>query len=229
MPIDVLAFGAHADDIEIGAGGTLLKHANAGQSIVLCDLTKAELSSNGDVDTRFQEAETARHRMKARDRIQLDLGDRNLFLSDAHIRALVGVIRKYKPRVILAPYWEDRHPDHEHCSQLVREAVFSAGIRNYAPEAGEAHKVLSVYYYFINDFVEPDVCVDVTEVYDGKMDMLQSYESQFQPADGRVKTPLNTGYFEQIRSRECGFGRKIGTEFAEGFKVRGPLKKDDLG
>lgn len=229
MPIDVLAFGAHADDIEIGAGGTLLKHAKAGQSIVLCDLTKAELSSNGDASTRLQEAETAKCRMKAMERIQLDLGDRNLLLSDASIRAVVGVIRKHKPRIILAPYWEDRHPDHEHCSRIIREAVFSAGIRKYAPEAGEAHKVLSVYYYFINDFVEPDICVDVTGVYDGKMDILQSYESQFQPADGRVETPLNTGYFEQIRSREYGFGRKIGTQYAEGFKVRGPLANDYLG
>ncbi len=229
MPIDILAFGAHADDIEIGAAGTLLKHANAGQSIVLCDLTKAELSSNGDVFTRLQEAETAKRRIKAKERIQLDLGDRNLLLSDAPIRALVEVIRKHQPRIILAPYWEDRHPDHEHCSRLVREAVFSAGIRNYAPEAGEGHKALSVYYYFINNFVEPDVCVDVTAVYDGKMDILQSYESQFQPADGRVVTPLNTGYFEQIRSREYGFGRNIGTVFAEGFKVRGPIAKDYLG
>lgn len=223
MAIDILAIGAHADDIEIGAGGTLLKHKQNGAKIVLCDLTLAELSSNGDVQTRLKEAEQARNLMGAIERIQVELGDRNLFGGNELIRPLVQVIRKWKPRIIMAPYWHDRHPDHEHCSHLVREAVFSAGIRKYAPETGSAHKVESVFYYFINDFVEPDFCIDVTAVYDRKMDVLKCYESQFVPSDGTVITPLNTGYFEQIRSREYLFGRKIHADFAEGFKTRNPI------
>lgn len=226
MGIDILAIGAHADDIEIGAGGTLLKHKRNGRTIALCELTLAELSSNGDVQTRQQEAERARVIMGARERIQLDFGDRHILVQDEHIRPLVGVIRKWKPKVILAPYPEDRHPDHEQCSRLVREAVFSAGIKKYAPETGEAHKVESVFYYFINDFVEPDFCVDVTDVYDEKMELLQCYESQFSLSDERVETPLNTGYFEQIRSREYLFGRKIKVGFAEGFKAKNPIVLD---
>ena len=226
MEIDILAIGAHADDIEIGAGGTLLKHQKKGSKIALCDLTLAELSSNGDVIIRQREAERARVLMGATERVQLQLGDRNLYIKNDHICSLVKVIRKLKPKVILAPYWEDRHPDHEYCSQLVREAVFSAGIGKYAPETGGAHKVKSLFYYFINDFLEPDFCVDVTEVYDEKMELLKCYESQFLPSDGSVMTPLNTGYFEQIKSREYLFGRKINVGFAEGFKTRNPIAID---
>jgi len=223
MAIDILAIGAHADDIEIGAGGTLLKHQQKGSTIALCDLTLAELSSNGDVQTRLKEAEQARNLLGAVERIQLELGDRNLFVGNDLIRPLVQLIRRLKPKVIFAPYWHDRHPDHEHCSRLVREAVFSAGIRKYASETGAAHKVESVFYYFINDFVEPDFCIDVSGVYEQKMEALKCYESQFVPADGTVTTPLNTGYFEQIRSREYLFGRKINARFAEGFKTRNPI------
>ncbi|RKD25743.1 bacillithiol biosynthesis deacetylase BshB1 [Ammoniphilus oxalaticus] len=228
MTIDILAIGAHADDIEIGVGGTLLKHRLQGRTIALCDLTLAELSSNGDVETRLREAEAARQTLGAEQRIQLELGDRQLRVSDEQIRAIVAVIRQLRPKLIFAPFWKDRHPDHEHASRLVREAAFSAGIRHYAPETGAAHRPQSVFYYFINDFVEPDFCVDVTNVYEQKMDALECYQSQFLPSDGTVVTPLNSGYFEQIRSREYLFGRKIGTGFAEGFKTNTTLALDYL-
>ncbi|MEW9669794.1 bacillithiol biosynthesis deacetylase BshB1 [Ammoniphilus sp. 3BR4] len=228
MAADILAIGAHADDIEIGAGGTLYKQASAGQTIILCDLTLAELSSNGDVETRKQEAERARIRMGAKHRINLDIPDRQIQLGTEQIGRLVRVIREWKPSIILAPYWEDRHPDHEWCSRLVREAIFSAGIRKFAPEAGEPFKVSRFYHYFINDFTDPDFCINVTDVYDQKIHILEAYESQFMPANGRVDTPLNTGYFEQIRSREYVFGRKIGKGFAEGFKSSAPLSLDYL-
>ncbi|RXT13940.1 bacillithiol biosynthesis deacetylase BshB1 [Ammoniphilus sp. CFH 90114] len=228
MFVDILAIGAHADDIEIGAGGTLYKHASIGQSIVLCDLTLAELSSNGDVETRIQEAEEARMRMGAKERLNLHIPDRGIEINPTQIKQLVEVIRKVKPTTILAPYSEDRHPDHEWCSRLVREAVFSAGIRKFAPEAGEAFKVAKVYHYFINDFVDPDLCVDVSDVYEQKLHILEAYKSQFMPSSGGVETPLTTGYFEQIRSREYLFGRKIGKGFAEGFTSAKPLSLDYL-
>lgn len=228
MAIDILAIGAHADDIEIGAAGTLLKHRMRGRTIALCDLTLAELSSNGDVETRMREAEAARLLLGAERRVQLKLGDRNLRVTDECIRPIVRTIRQLRPKVVIAPYWKDRHPDHEWASRLVREAVFSAAIRKYASETGTAHRVQSVYYYFINDFVEPDFCIDVTDVYDQKIAALKCYESQFASTDQTVKTPLNDGYFEQIKSREYLFGRKIGAKFAEGFKTIDPLALDYL-
>ncbi len=228
MPIDILAIGAHADDIEIGAAGTLHKHVAAGQTVVLCDLTLAELSSNGDVETRLREAELARQRIGAHARINLQIPDRDIEINTKNIEALVRVIREWKPTMILAPYWEDRHPDHEWCSGLVREAVFSAGIRRFSPEAGEVHKVSKLYHYYINDFDDPDFCIDVSDVYEQKMFILEAYESQFMPAQGRVETPLNTGYFDQLRSRESVFGKKIGKGYAEGFRTRVPLSLDYL-
>jgi len=229
MAIDILAFGAHPDDVEIGAGGTLLKHASTGKAIVICDLTYAELSSNGDVQTRQAEAKQAAKILRLKDRHCLGLPDRNILINEENIRKVVQVIRKYKPKTILAPYWEDRHPDHEQCSHLVRESVFSAGIRKFAPEVGEAHKAANVFYYFINDFVDPDICIDITSMYEGKMAALESYKSQFELTEGNVETPLNTGYFAQVRSREYIFGRKIATNFAEGFKSRGPVQMEYFG
>ncbi|MBP1933412.1 bacillithiol biosynthesis deacetylase BshB1 [Ammoniphilus resinae] len=229
MTVDILAFGAHPDDVEIGAGGTLLKHAKSGKTVGICDLTYAELSSNGDVSTRQGEAKQAARILQLSERHCLGIPDRNILINEENIRKVVQVIRKCKPRTILAPYWEDRHPDHEHCSHLVREAVFSAGIRKFAPEAGEAHKVTNVFYYFINDFVDPDFCVDISSEYDAKMAALESYKSQFELTSETVETPLNTGYFAQVRSREYLFGRKIGTGFAEGFKSRGQVKMEYFG
>jgi bacillithiol biosynthesis deacetylase BshB1 len=223
MGVDILAFGAHADDVEIGAGGCLAKHTAAGKQAVICDLTQAELSSNGTVTTRAEEARLAAACLQIAERINLGLPDRGLFHTDTYIRQIVQVIRAYQPHTILAPYWQDRHPDHEHSSQLIREAVFSAGIRNYAAEIGAAYKPLQVFYYFINDFALPDFCIDVTSTYEQKMKALTCYGSQFASGDDRVETPLNSGYLEQISSRESLFGSKIGKKYAEGFMVRGPL------
>jgi N-acetylglucosamine malate deacetylase 1 len=228
MSIDILAFGAHPDDIEIGAAGTLIKHAVRGKQILLCDLTYAELSSNGDVETRQEEALHAADRMGGLERINLGIKDRGVVINDQNIRLVVEVIRYRKPRIILAPFWQDRHPDHVHCSQLIQEAVFNAGIRKYAPELGNAHKITSLYFYFINDFVDPDFCVDVSAVYGEKMESLQAYESQFAPSVDRVSTPLNSGYFEMVRSREYLFGKRIGTDYAEGFKSRNPISIDSF-
>ncbi|HJV46392.1 MAG TPA: bacillithiol biosynthesis deacetylase BshB1 [Bacillota bacterium] len=223
MAIDILAIGAHPDDIEIGAAGSIIKHVSQGKRITLCDLTYAELSSNGDVTTRQKEALLAAERMGNLTRINLGMADRHIECSEQNIRSLVEVIRKEQPKMILAPYWQDRHPDHVHCSELVQEAAFSAGIRKYAPDTGNAHKVSSIYFYFINDFVEPDFCIDISDHYDQKIEALKAYESQFLPSVGGVETPLNTGYFETVRSREYLFGRKIGAVYAEGFKSRTPI------
>jgi bacillithiol biosynthesis deacetylase BshB1 len=223
MSVDILAFGAHADDVEIGAGGSLYKHSQSGKSIIICDLTYAELSSNGDPETRKKEAGKAAVVLGVKERLNLGLPDRGLRADSDSIAKMVSVIRQYQPKTVLAPYWVDRHPDHGHCSEMVKEAVFSAGIRRYQPRAGEPHKTDGLFYYFINDFVEPDFCIHVTDVYEQKIKSLECYESQFNPAIDRIKTPLNTGYIEQIKSREFLFGRKVGTEFAEGFKSNAPL------
>ena len=229
MKVDLLAIGAHPDDVEIGAAGTILKHRKAGKKVSICDLTFAELSSNGDVESRQQEAARAAKLLGIEERINLGIPDRQIYITEDNIRKLVEVIRDCQPITVIAPYWEDRHPDHVHCSELVREAVFNAGVRKYAPELGEVHRVSNLYFYIINGQPDPDFCIDITEVYDEKMEVLKSYESQFTTFSGSVKTPLNTGYFEIIRSREYLYAKKIRKGFAEGFKNTGPIELDYFG
>lgn len=222
--IDVLAFGAHADDVEIGMGGSLAKWTNIGKKIVICDLTEAELSSNGDVNTRRAEAEKAAKTLGVKERVNLKFPDRGLSITDKYIRDMVQVIREYQPKVIFAPYYKDRHPDHEHCSQLVTEAFFSAGIRKYmAAGEAKAHKPAFLYHYMINGFTTPTFMVDITKYIEQKVQALQAYQSQFFMPQNGVKTPLTEGYIETVTAREKLFGKEVGVAFAEGFVSNKPL------
>ncbi|WP_203361913.1 bacillithiol biosynthesis deacetylase BshB1 [Bacillus sp. REN10] len=219
--VDIVAFGAHADDIEIGMAGTVAKYAAQGKSIVFCDLTEAELSSNGTVELRRAEALEAANILGVQQRLNLGLPDRGLFITDEAIRKVADVIRYFRPKIIFAPYEKDRHPDHGQCSRLVQEAVFSAGIRKYETISHlPAHKVTHVYFYMINGFHTPDFCVDISDYMEEKKNSLLAYRSQFQ---GEVETPLTNGYIEAVEARERMMGKEVGVPYAEGFKVVKPL------
>lgn len=222
--VDILAFGAHPDDVEIGMGGSLAKYAALGRKILICDLTKAELSSNGTVKQRIQEAERAAVILGV-ERISLDLPDRGLYVNKQALDEIVTVIRKYKPKLLFAPYYEDRHPDHGNCMRLVEEAAFSAGIRKYGEEAGlgPPHKANHLHLYMINGFHKPDFLIDISETIDQKLDSLRAYESQFQKGENGVETPLVNGYIETVEARERLFGREAGVAYAEGFISKKPL------
>ncbi len=225
---DILAFGAHADDVEIGMGGTIAKLASEGKKIVICDLTEAELSSNGTVSLRKQEALDAAKKLGVVKRETLQIPDRGVFLNQDNIQAAVEVIRKYKPLAVFAPYEHDRHPDHGNASRLIREACFSAGIKNFLPKL-EKHKVNKVYYYMINGFHNPDFLVDIEGYIDRKVDSLLSYKSQFVQGRSGVKTPLTEGYIESVKAREKMMGKEAGLQYAEGFfSERTLVLKDDL-
>ncbi|MBN6188633.1 bacillithiol biosynthesis deacetylase BshB1 [Aneurinibacillus sp. BA2021] len=221
-----LAFGAHPDDVEIGAGGLLRKWANEGKRTGICDLTYAELSSNGTVERRQQEAAEASRLLGIHTRLNLGLPDRGLAPAKEQIEAIAHVIRLYRPRIVLMPYWEDRHPDHGMCSVLVREAVFNAKIRKYeiaGKAAVPAHKVEHVFAYFINGQTEPQFCIDISEEMEAKMAALGAYRSQFEMDADSVATPLTQGYLERVRAREYVFGQACGVAYAEGFVSHTPL------
>ncbi|GIN85685.1 bacillithiol biosynthesis deacetylase BshB1 [Heyndrickxia sporothermodurans] len=221
--IDILAIGAHADDVEIGMGASIAKWTSEGKSVVICDLTEAELSSNGTVENRKKEAQKAAAILGVKDRITLNIPDRGLYLNDQHIRKIVEVIRTYRPKIVFAPYFEDRHPDHGNCSHLVREAFFSTGIRKFQANSLEAHKPKNLYHYMINGFHTPDFVIDVSAYMNKKIDSLNAYQSQFVNTMDGVKTPLTEGYIESIQARERMFGKEVGVTFAEGFKSTKPL------
>ncbi|EHS56542.1 bacillithiol biosynthesis deacetylase BshB1 [Paenibacillus sp. Aloe-11] len=223
MTLDILIFGAHADDAEIGMGGTIAKHTAAGFKVGVCDLTRAEMSSNGDVDTRMAEAEQASKALGLAVRTNLGLPDRGLYVTPEHVAAVTAEIRRHAPKVVFAPYWEDRHPDHVMCSKLVEEAVFNAKLRRFMPEK-PAVLVEQLYFYFINDIGRTDLIVDITEHYEAKEQSLLSYASQFQAAPGKdtVATPLNQGYVERVKARDSLLGQRKLIPYAEGFASKTP-------
>jgi N-acetylglucosamine malate deacetylase 1 len=228
--VDILAFGAHPDDIEIGAGALVAKHTKNGYSVAFCHLTDAELSSNGTVELRKQEAKKAEEILGVEQSIYLGFPDRGLTGSKEQLLKMTQVIRKLRPRVVLAPYWKDRHPDHVQCSKMVKEAVFDAAIRKKETPGGEkAHRVEQVYYYFINHMGEADVIVDVSDVYELKKKALLAYRSQFSQGEGQVETPLNQpAYLAMIQGRDQLWGQQIGACYGEGLVSPHPVKKDFL-
>lgn len=215
MFMKIVAIGAHPDDIEIGIAGMTDQWTRAGIEVVYVDLTKAELSSNGDVETRQQEASAANEVLGVR-RINLGFPDRGLSGDGSHLESIVRLIRNERPTHVLYPYEVDRHPDHASCARLVTDALFNSGIRKYLPEV-PAYRPGSVYQYMINAHVEPDVCVDISDAIEQKKKALQCYESQFTPVNG-VKTPLTDEYVERVVARERHFGSLIGVPYAEGLK-----------
>lgn len=222
--IDILAFGAHADDVEIGMGGTIAKFAASGKRIVICDLTQAEMSSNGTIHTRMEEAKNAGEALGIMHRINAYLPDRGLLLKEEYISRIASIIRIYQPKLIFVPYEIDRHPDHGNCAKLVEEACFSAGVRKFIDERDQQpHRVENIYYYMINGFHKPDFAVDVTAFIEAKTEGLKAYKSQFEMTESSYKTPLVDDYIESIIARDKMIGKEVGVRYAEGFFSKKPL------
>src|SRR5262245_26739419 len=222
--VDLLAIGPHPDDLEIGIGGVVTKHAALGHRIGLCDLTAGEMGSNGTVEERLAEAEAAREVLGATWRTNLRWPDRNIGSDADHVRSAVKIIRETRPRTIAIPYGGDRHPDHVAACEVLTDAVFNAGLRRY--ETGtDAWKAEWVCQYFINDSTTPSFVVDVSEHYQHKRDALACHRSQFSAqAEGAVATRLTSPLFLQlVESRDAQFGAQAGVPFAEGVVVPGPL------
>ena len=228
-PVDLLAFGPHPDDIEIGIGGLVAKHARLGFRVGLCDLTAGEMGSNGSVEERLAEAEAARRVLGAQWRVNLRLPDRGLGTRPEHALTIVNLVRAARPRSVAVPYWVDRHPDHVAASQLLTEAVFNAGLRRFTAER-DAWKPGWVCYYFINDAATPSFVVDVSDAYEIKRKALGCHVSQFNPAgESAVRTRLTSARFVQlIESRDAQFGALAGVAFAEGVVVKEPVVRPHL-
>jgi bacillithiol biosynthesis deacetylase BshB1 len=229
MPVDLLVFGPHPDDLEIGLGGTIARHTALGLTVGLCDLTAGEMGSNGTVEERLAESEAARKALGAAWRDNLRWTDRRIGKDPGQLEQAVGLIRRHQPRVVAAPYWSDRHPDHGAASQLLTEAAFNSGLRRYVSE-GEAWKPDWICYYFINDATAPSFVVDVSDCYQQKRDALDCHASQFlRTAPGTAPTRLNTPLFRQlVESRDAQFGALAGVAWAEGVVVRELVVRSSL-
>lgn len=227
--VDLLVFGPHPDDIEIGFGGAVALHAARGFRVGLCDLTRGELGSNGTVEERLDEAEAARAVLGADWRLNFGWPDGGPYDTPAHADDVVRLVRAARPEVVAVPYWNDRHPDHRAASEMLARAVFRAGLRRYLPSV-DAWRPRQVCYYFINDDAPVSFALDVSEVYDKKRQALACHATQFAPPGaGRVETRLTATTFGQlIESRDARLGALTGVAYAEGIVVREPILRTSL-
>ena len=227
--VDLLVFGPHPDDLEIGLGGAIARHVALGHRVGLCDLTRGELGTNGTPEERLKEAEAARAVLGAAWRENLGLPDGNIGGDESHLRPIIELIRTAKPKTIAVPFEHDRHPDHVAASRLLTRAAFLSGLARFAAD-GDKWKADWLLQYFINDSTTPSFVVDVSAQYGTKRAALAAHRSQFAPpSTGATSTRLNTPRFQQlIESRDAQFGALIGVEFAEGFVTRELLTRDSL-
>lgn len=236
MEVDILAFAPHPDDAELGAGGTLARHAAVGYRVGVIDLTRGEMANNGTPEERLKEASEAAKILGLAIRDNLGLPDLGLQVSREQVDRLVEAIRRYRPAVVLAPYWADHHPDHRATAHLVDRACFLSGLFRY-PSPGVPHRPRRLVYYFVGALpVEPSFIVDVTSHYSLKTASLLAHRSQFAPPgtpleEGGVTRPgpLNApGFLHLIESRDRYLGSLVGGIFGEGFYTRDRISVDDL-
>jgi bacillithiol biosynthesis deacetylase BshB1 len=229
-PVDLLVFGPHPDDIEIGFAGTVALHSSLGFRVGLCDLTRGELGSNGTPEEREAEAEEARAVLGAGWRVNLRWPDGGITGAADQIADVVRLIRASRPRTVALPYWLDRHPDHRAASEALTRAAFTSGLRRFAPDAGDAWRPDWVCYYFINDAEPESFAVDVSAHYATTRKALACHRTQFAPSEpGSVATRLTVPQFQQlIESRDALLGARSGVAHAEGVVVREPILRPHI-
>ena len=229
MKLDILAIGAHPDDVELGCGGTLAKEINSGKKVGILDLTKGELGTRGTDETRRVEAEAAKNILGVAIRENLGIAD-GFFLNDKENQLkIVEIIRKYQPDVILSNAPHDRHPDHGKGSDLVNTAIFLSvlpKIENGLP----AWRSKKHFHYIQWLPLEPHFVLDITGFIDVKVDACLAYKTQFfDPNSDEPQTPISSKNFtDSIRYRAYDLGRLIGTEAGEGFISRSYIGVNNL-
>lgn len=241
MSLDVLAFAAHPDDVELCAGGTMCLLADQGYKMGIVDLTRGELGSRGTPEGRLKEAEEAAHILGVSARENLGLPDGNIENTEASRRAVIRMIRKYRPRIILANPPDDRHPDHGAASRLVSKAAFYSGLRKIVTtdietdEPQEPFRTRHVLYYMQAVEFEPTFVVDVTPVWEQRMEAIRAFKSQFHNPDytaseGEPDTFISTpAFLEFIEARARAYGYRAGFTYGEPlFYHHGPVPISDL-
>ena len=229
MELDVLAFGAHRDDIELTCAGTVIKMADHGYKMGIIDLTAGEMGTRGSAEERENEANEAAKIMSVQCRDNLGIPDANIEINTENKLKVIGAIRKYKPRLVLLPYWEDRHPDHANAGQLVFEASFYAGLAKL--DTGQPkHRPEKLVYYMCHYEFKPSFVVDVTDQHERKMEAIRAYESQiYNPNYKGEKTLISSAeYLESIEVRSRHYGGLIRRKYGEPFLVREMIEVEDI-
>ncbi|MCE9637344.1 MAG: bacillithiol biosynthesis deacetylase BshB1 [Planctomycetes bacterium] len=233
--LDVLAFGAHPDDVELGCGGTMLKFADAGLRLGVVDLSAGERGSRGDRATRADEARAAGVMMQLAVRETLGFADTELVASLEMRRAVVAAIRRHRPRIVLSPLPHDLHPDHAAAGAAVRDAMYPAGMRN-LDVAGEPWRPTRLFHYFMHDEEETPLVNDVTDVWERRLALARCFGSQLHvpTAAGTDTAPAHPtmisrpDFLMRIEARARAWGRRAGVELGEPLVVAGALPVCDV-
>lgn len=228
MDLDVLAFAAHRDDVELTCAGTLIKLVDRGYKVGIVDLTAGEMGTRGTAEEREQEASEATRVMGVAIRENLHIPDGYVQATDNHERKVIRVIRAYRPRLLFLPYWEDRHPDHAHTGRLVASAWFKSGLTKL--DTGQpAHRPERLLYYMCHHRFEPTFVVDVTDQHERKMQAIRAFRSQiYNPAYAAEGTYISRKeYLEELEARSRYYGSLIGRRYGEPFLLREMLEVED--
>ncbi len=233
MNIDAIFFGAHPDDVEIGCAGTIAKLSSQGKNIIIVDVTKAELSTRGDIITREKEAIKAADILGVKKRIILDIPDGNIEISQNNIIKIIEIIREFKPKIIFAPYFNDRHPDHINISKLIKNAFFYSGLRkiqtfNKDNSPQDFYRPQKLFYYMTYYMFEPSFVIDISDFMALKLTSLKAYESQFYNPNSNEPLTLiaKPDFFDYIKSRNQIYGFRIGKSYAEPYFYEDYLEFD---
>ena len=226
MKLDILAIGAHPDDVELGCGATLAKEVTNGKKVGIIDLTRGELGTRGTAETRDEEAKNAANVLGVHTRINMKFADGFFINNKEHQLEIIKMIRFYKPEIVICNAIDDRHIDHGKGSQLVSDACFLSGLRKIETSfkndtLQEPWRPKAVYHYIQWKDIEPDIVVDVTGFMDKKMESVLAYKTQFfDPSSKEPETPISSKNFtDSITYRARNLGRLVGVEFAEGYTV----------
>lgn len=236
MKLDILAIGAHPDDIELAASGTLAKHKALGQKIGVVDLTEGELGTRGTIETRQAESREASKVLGLDARMNLKLKDGFFRIDNEEILEVIKAIRLYQPDIVLCNAVSDRHPDHGRAGALVREACFLSGLRKIETHASSQAQMpwrpRLVLHYIQSDLIMPDIIVDISGYWDIKLAAIKSYGTQFFNPGSQSNEPetfISTPHFmKSLEARAIEFGHAIGVEYGEGFTVDRKLGVSNL-
>jgi bacillithiol biosynthesis deacetylase BshB1 len=223
MKLDILAFGVHPDDVELGCAGTIMAAIDQGKKVGIVDLTRGELGTRGTPTTRTQEAAAAAKIMGVDVRENLDMADGFFTNDEAHQRKIIALIRKYQPDVILANAPEDRHPDHGRSAKLVSDAAFLSGLRKietiHEGVTQNAWRPAYTFHYIQDRFIQPSFVIDITAYMERKMEAVLAYGTQFTSTDtSEPQTYISSPQFlETVKARALMLGKRIGVGYAEGY------------
>jgi bacillithiol biosynthesis deacetylase BshB1 len=234
IKLDILAIGVHPDDVELSCGATLLKHVDIGYKAGILDLTKGELGTRGTAELRLREAEAARAYAGIEIRDNLGLRDGFFVNDDESKMAIIRKIRQYRPDIVLANAIRDRHPDHGRAALLTSESCFLAGLSkiktSYQGKDQQHWRPKKVYHYIQDNYIEPDIVIDISGYLDRKFEMIACFKSQFYDPNSREEeTPISSKQFmDHLKGRAVDFGRRISVEYGEGFTSESYIGVSDL-